>query len=336
MKLLYLGNKLSKHGLNVTTIETLTPVLENEGFEVITASDKKNVFWRFLDMMITIIKHRKVDYLLIDTYSTSAFWFAVSAGFLAKFLKISYIPILHGGNLPNRLRANRKISAFFFSNAHTLVAPSKYLFSVFQSEGFKRLLLIPNGIEISNYSFCQRTHFQPKLLWVRAFASIYNPKMALEVLENIKEIYPKASLTMVGPDKDGSLTVLKKYAKSKNLDVNFTGKLSKNEWIALAKSHDFFINTTHFDNTPVSVIEAMALGLVVVSTNVGGIPYLLTNNETGFLVPDNDSVAMATTILNALEYPSKAIEISKNSRSFAENMDIKKVASIWKMLLNKE
>jgi glycosyltransferase involved in cell wall biosynthesis len=335
MKLLYLGNKLSKHGLNVTTLETLTPVLENEGFEVITASDKKNVFWRFLDMMITIIKHRKVDYLLIDTYSTSAFWFAVSAGFLAKFLKISYIPILHGGNLPNRLQANRKISAFFFSNAHTLVAPSKYLFSVFQSEGFKRLLLIPNGIEISNYPFCQRTHFQPKLLWVRAFASIYNPKMALEVLESIKEIYPMASLTMVGPDKDGSLTELKKFAKSKNLDVNFTGKLSKIEWIALAKSHDFFINTTHFDNTPVSVIEAMALGLVVVSTNVGGIPYLLTNNETGFLVPDNDIIAMATTILNAIENPSKAIEISEKSRIFAENMDWKIVAVVWKKLLNK-
>ena len=84
-----------------------------------------------------------------------------------------------------------------------------------------------------------------------------------------------ATLAMIGPDVDGSLTKVKDLARKKNLDVNFTGKLSKPEWINYSKDFNVFINTTNFDNTPVSVIEAMALGLPVVSTNVGGMPFLI-------------------------------------------------------------
>ena len=66
--------------------------------------------------------------------------------------------------------------------------------------------------------------------------------------------------------------------------MNFTGKLSKQEWRDLSKDYNVFINTTNFDNTPVSVIEAMALGIPVVSTNVGGLPFLITDKVDGVLV----------------------------------------------------
>ena len=101
--------------------------------------------------------------------------------------------------------------------------------------------------------------------------------MAVKVLQQLQKQYPSATLTMVGPDKDGSLQTTKDFAKSLGITVNFSGQLTKEEWWELASKHDIFINTTHFDNTPVSVMEAMALGLPVVSTNVGGIPYLLTD-----------------------------------------------------------
>ena len=80
---------------------------------------------------------------------------------------------------------------------------------------------------------------------------------------------------MVGPDKDGSLEKTKQYAKEKGVlhRVRFTGGLSKTEWIELSKDYNIFINTTNVDNTPVSVMEAMALGFPVISTNVGGVPF---------------------------------------------------------------
>ncbi len=77
MKILYLGNQLSKHGKSPTSIETLGVFLKNEGYEMYYASSKKNIFLRILEMVFCVLKYRnKVDFILIDTYSTSAFWYA--------------------------------------------------------------------------------------------------------------------------------------------------------------------------------------------------------------------------------------------------------------------
>ena len=334
MKILYIGNQLSKHGLNKTTIETLGPNLEKECIEVFYASNKRIFLFRMLDMLFTLFKCRnKVSYVLIDTYSTKAFWYAFFCGYMSNFFNIKYIPILHGGDLPNRLQLNPKISKILFANAYKNVAPSGYLKKIFEENGFNNVIHIPNAIEVDSYAFKSRTHFAPKLLWVRSFAKIYNPEMAVNVLFEIKKIYPSATLTMVGPDKDGSLESTKKYAQELGLEVNFTGKLSKEEWLELATNFDFFINTTHFDNTPVSVMEAMALGLAVISTNVGGIPYFLDNENTAILVNDNDHNQMATAITDLILNNKKASQISETGRKFIEQMDWELIKIKWISIL---
>lgn len=333
-KILYIGNKLSEHGFNKTTIETLGSSFEEEGFIVYYASSKKNQLLRLLDMILSTFKHaKKVNFIIIDTYSTSSFWYAFFCSQIARVFETKYIPILHGGDLPKRLNKNPKLSRMLFKNAFQNVAPSKYLLSEFESKGFDNVVYIPNTIEINNYSFKERNLFEPKLLWVRAFASIYNPKMAVDVLKKLQSHFPNASLTMVGPDKDGSMDETKKYANDLNVEVCFTNRLSKEEWIKLSEDFDFFINTTHFDNTPISIMEAMALGLPVISTNVGGIPFLLTHNENAILVNDNDSNAMSESITMIIEDFQKGIKLSQNARSFVEQMDWDKVKNKWKNLL---
>jgi glycosyltransferase involved in cell wall biosynthesis len=335
MKLLYLGNRLSKHGFNKTTIETLGLHLEQEGFGLYYASNKKSFPFRMLDMMWSVVLYRKqVSYILIDTYSTKAFWYAFFCSQLARLLNIKYIPILHGGDLPNRLKNNPKLCRMVFGNAYQNVAPSGYLKQAFESAGFTNVIHIPNSIEIDKYEFKTRAELTPKLLWVRAFASIYNPKMAVKVLHQLQEKYPSASLTMVGPDKDGSLQTTKAFAESLEVAINFTGQLAKEDWWQLASEHDIFINTTHFDNTPISVMEAMALGLPVVSTNVGGIPYLLADKENALLVSDNDVSKMTDAICSLLEDQQKASDLTLNARHFIEQMDWNVVKEEWKRVLS--
>jgi glycosyltransferase involved in cell wall biosynthesis len=334
MKLLYLGNQLSKHGYNKTTIETLGIQLEQEGFGIFYASNKKSFLFRLMDMIRAVFIYRKqVTYIVIDTYSTKAFWYAFVCSQLARVFNIKYIPILHGGNLPNRLQKNPKLCRMVFANAYKNVAPSGYLKQAFEKVGFSNVIYIPNSIEIKKYKFKERTAFAPKLLWVRAFASIYNPEMAVKVLFELKKTYPNATLTMVGPDKDGSLQTTKSFAESIGITVHFTGQLSKEDWWKLASEHDIFINTTHFDNTPISVMEAMALGLPVVSTNVGGIPYLLTDKENALLVNDADVSAMTDAICSLLEDQQKASDLTLNARHFIEQMDWNVVKEEWKRVL---
>ena len=115
----------------------------------------------------------------------------------------------------------------------------------------------------------------------------------------------------MGLKKDDSYAKTLQFAKKNNVQVIFTGKLSKQEWIELSKDYNVFIITTHFDNTPVSIIEAIALCLPVVSTNVGGIPYLLEQNVNALLVEDDDVDGMTNQIKLLLTEPNLALNFFK-------------------------
>ena len=333
--LLYIGNKLSEHGSTETSIETLGTFLEAEGYTVYYASTKKNKILRLLDMIYKTFTYAgKVDYVLIDTYSTYNFWYAFIISQLCRVLSVKYISKLHGGDLPSRIKKSKFFCDMIFKNAYINVAPSNYLLDAFQKNGYSKLIYIPNTIELQNYLFTKRECIHPKLLWVRSFAKIYNPLMAIKVLSALKKEYPEASLCMVGPIKDESYEETVRFAKKMKVEVIFTGKLSKEEWLALSREYNVFINTTHFDNTPISVIEAMAIGLPVVSTNVGGIPYLLHHQKNALLVDDNDSKKMVSEIKNLHTDPNLVMLLTENALETVKKFDWKIVKNQWFELLN--
>ena len=328
--LLYIGNKLSSHGYTITTIESLGLLLEKENYNVKYASDKKNKLLRLLDMLGATIKHSSTtDYVIIDTYGTQNFWYAFLVSQLCRLLNKKYIPILHGGNLPERLQEKSGICQMIFSKAHINVAPSPYFYSLFKQHGYKNLVAIPNIIETENYNFRLRETIRPKLLWVRSLALTYNPAMAIRVLAELKKEYADAELFMVGPDKEGLMPSLSALAKELNVEVTFTGHLAKADWITLSEQFDIFINTTHLDNTPVSVIEAMALGLPVISTKVGGIPFLLDHNATALLVPDNDAIEMTAAVRTLINDVPLAQAMTVNARKLALDFDWHTVKHKW-------
>ena len=332
--LLYIGNKLSSSRTTVTSIETLGFLLENEGYRIYYASSQRNKILRLSEMLWATFRYSyKIDYVLIDTYSTYNFWYAFLVSQLCRILNIKYIPKLHGGDLPNRLRKNPLLCSMIFKNAYKNIAPSDYLLEAFQNRGYSDLVYIPNTIEIQNYPFKTREVIRPKLLWVRSLSSIYNPEMALQVLDGLKKHIPSPELCMVGPDKDGKQAKLQQIGSDLDLNVVFTGKLAKTDWVNLSEQYDIFINTTHFDNTPVSVIEAMALGLPVISTNVGGIPYLLKNGKTAMLVDDNDAEAMVEAIMKIINNSELKDDLVRNALELVRNFDWNLVKCKWHEIL---
>jgi len=111
--------------------------------------------------------------------------------------------------------------------------------------------------------------------------------------------------------------------------VTFTGGLNKEEWIALSADYDIFINTTNFDNLPVSIVEAMALGFPIISTNVGGLPYLIEDGVDGLLVNKNDDKMMHEKIEQLLNNPDLSISLSNNARKKAETYAWSSVKTQW-------
>lgn len=336
LHILYIGNKLAVHGRTPTSIDTLGPLLEREGHTLYYASNKLKQSARLRDMLYSTWKYRKkIDLVLIDTYSTTAFYYAWLAAKMCRWFGIKYIPILHGGNLPARFQSSPQKCKAVFGNSITNIAVSDYLLSYLGKAGFKGTV-IENSICLGEYNFKHRTRLQPQILWVRSFHETYNPQMAVHLVHELKPQYPDAQLTMIGPDIDGSMEKCKLLSAELGIErqIIFTGKLSKEEWTKLAQEKDIFINTTNYDNLPVSVLEVMALGLPVVSTNVGGIPYIITHKQNGLLTNADDVTEMASAVTLLLGDSSMASTISNNAREYVERYSWDIIKIKWQNLLH--
>src|SRR5690554_777156 len=214
---LYIGNQLSNNRSNLSSINILGPLLEQEGFKLKYASIYTNKVIRLFDMLWTCIKYRKqTDLVIIDTYSTQNFYYALLVSQLCQILKLKYVPRLNGGNLPQRLETNPKLCRALFNHAYKLVSPSVYLKEAFETHGYQNIHYIPNSLELELYAFEEKNLEEVNLLWVRSFSSIYNPTLAVHILKALLNQGIPANLCMVGPDSDGSMETVKQLAKDLN------------------------------------------------------------------------------------------------------------------------
>lgn len=333
-EILYIGNMFSGQGRGVTVIETLSNSLR-ERYIVHAVSGKRGKLARLTHMLVSVIRLRgRVSIVLIDTYSTLNFYYALLVTQLCRLLRLPYIPILHGGNLPARLARSPRLSRSIFRHSRINVAPSDYLGRAFSGKGYP-VVSIPNSIQMEDYPFTRRASCRVRLLYVRAFARIYNPEMAIRTLHRLTGRYPDAELCMVGPDRDGTLARCRTLCEQLGLGarVRFTGQLEKSQWHRLSAEYDIFINTSDFDNMPVSVVEAMALGLPVVSTDPGGMPDLVTHRQSGLLVSCGDDETMAESISWLVEQPLEAARLADNARNRVAAFDWAIVRKQWFELL---
>jgi glycosyltransferase involved in cell wall biosynthesis len=337
--IIFLGNKLSKYGKNPTTVETLGERLK-ELDTVVSASDMKNPIMRIFHMWWIIWHNRKkAKNVLIDTYSTSAFHFAWTSGRLCQSLNIPYTPIIHGGQFESRIKSSRDLVSNYLKEAKYVVAPSEYLKNVIESNFDIKVHIVPNAIDLKLYDFLPEKLDDGKLhiFWLRAFQSIYNPELAIEIVNNLKNNFKiEVELSMVGPDKDSSRENVKDLISKYDLNqsVKLYGKLQAAEWKEMAKEADLFLNTTRVDNMPVSVIEAMALGLPIISTDVGGIPFLVTHGEEGYLFPSEDWSAASGFIAKLVNDTEHRKMLRNKARRKAQSMDWESaVKSKWEEIL---
>jgi glycosyltransferase involved in cell wall biosynthesis len=198
------------------------------------------------------------------------------------------------------------------------------------------LRFLPSPVRLEHYQFVPRTKPAPRLLWLRTFAALYNPLLALETIQQLQAEFPDIHLSMIGAETDDGTfqSFTARLAQLKLTDhVTLVGRIPKGDVPRYLQQGDIFINTTNVDNTPISVIEALACGLCVVSTNVGGIPYLLRHEHDALLVPPNDPQAMADAVRRILTEPGLAEHLSRNARATAEQYDWSSVLPQWEALL---
>ncbi len=334
MRICVVGNMLGRNqGFVTTQGQILADLLSNDGYQVVSTSSQLNRFLRLAEIVMTIIRSRKqVEVLVLEVYSGLYFILADVASMLAKLMNIPMIFVLHGGNLPAFSVRFTSWVKRVLRRADIVIAPSPFLAKGLSSFGID-IRVVPNIVEIENYPFRHRKSTRPSFLWMRAFHEIYNPRMALDVFREVRERHPDASLTMAGVNK-GLEPEMKRLADEFGLSgcVSFPGFLGPKAKVAEFSKADIFLNTNHIDNMPVSVIEACAIGLPVVATNVGGIADLLSDGENAILVPDAGVSAMVDSIERLLNDDVLAEKLSRNGRQLAERSSWNALRDQWTAL----
>ena len=332
---LLVGNFLTRHLATPTVGEELAVRLAASGWPVTWTSDRRPRLARLFDMQRTIWTRGPFGVAQIDVYSGAAFLWAELAAWSLRRRGTPFLLTLHGGRLPAFSRRWPRRVRRLLSRARLVTTPSPYLSRAMASYRAD-LEVLANPLDLSAYDFALRDRPRPRFVWLRAFHHVYNPQLAPRVLARLISTHPEARLTMAGPDKgDGSLALTRRTAEDQGVAdrITFTGWVPKDGVPELLADADVFLNTTNADNAPVSVTEAMACGLCVVSTDAGGLPDLIGDGETGLLVGRDDPEAMADAVERVLSDTSLAARLSSGARRAAEARDWSNVLPRWQRLL---
>ena len=208
-----------------------------------------------------------------------------------------------------------------------IIVPSNFLADVFAKFDL-RAMAIYNTIDIKKYHFRERKNLRPVFMANRNFDALYNVGCILRAFRLIQEKYPQAQLLIAGDGAERAK--LEKTAKDLQLqNVEFLGRIAQQEMPSLYDRADIYLNSPNIDNMPNSIIEAFAAGTPVVSTDAGGIPYIVEHGETGLLVAKNDSDSLAREAMRILEDNVLAKKIIVKARRECSKYDWENVRQKW-------
>lgn len=233
----------------------------------------------------------------------------------------------HSGEAEDHLR-NWRTAVPLARLAHRIVVPSAYLRDVFAQFGLKAEP-IHNFVDADTIPHRERSRPAPVFLSNRNFEAHYNVACCIRAFAHVQRRVPEASLIVAGFGSQRAM--LEELVRQFDLtNVRFTGKVSPSEMTSLLNEADILLNSPDIDNMPLSLIEAQAAGLPIVSTWTGGIPYIVTDGETGLLVPPGDDEAMSRAALRLLEEPGLALRLTRAARkSCLERFSWPAVEAAW-------
>jgi len=330
------GAFLSQSGGRRAVAEELEARLSGLGWSTRLTSRSRSRAARVADMLWTAWRRAdEYDVAHVDVFSGQAFRWAELVARAFRALGKPWIATLRGGGLPEfAARHPRRVRALL-EGAFAVTAPSAYLQRAMRPHRAD-IEVLPNAIEMERYPYRHRSSPAPRLVWMRAFHRVYRPEMGPAVVARLARELPDARLQMIGPDKgDGSVERTRRAASELGVAerVEIVLGVPKSQVPDRLSGADVFVNTTSVDNVPVSLLEALACGLCVATTDAGGIADLVRDGETALMVPTDDADAMAAAVLRILREPGLAARLSANARREAEGFDWARVLPAWDALL---
>jgi glycosyltransferase involved in cell wall biosynthesis len=310
----------------------LSTALRAEGHEVVNVRTNTLALtspWRRIPVLRSVINFlgyfaallrgcRRADIVHVFGNSyLSFFLFSMPAVLVAQMLGKKSVLHYHGGAAREFLQRWGWLAIPILRRADRILVPSGFLRRIFDDFGITSAEL-PNILPLERLAFHPRLPLQPRIIIARHLEHDYNPSCGLRAFAKVRERYPGATMIVAG---DGSERAkLTQQCRELGIadSVRFTGNVDTMAMSKLYDQSDVYLNCSRVDNQPVSMLEAFALGLPVVSTDVGGIPYMAAHGETALLAPSDDDRKLADHVIALLQDGPMASRIASSARASAE------------------
>lgn len=285
-------------------VEKIHTCLDGEGIDNAIFSVKGSVLYRIKSFFKLIKFGKYYDVFHVHTCSQGGFVSAVIGITVGRILKKRIVLTYHGGGGESFFEKHTRFVKFFLLKTDVNIALSGFIGNVFERFSIPYVEM-PNIIELDGSRFRERETIEPKFISIRTLSPLYNIECIINAFQIVKSQFPHASLTIVGggPSRES----LEKLVEDLHLkDVRFTGRVDNSHIYEYLDDADVMLSVPRIDNMPVSVLEGMNAGLLVISSNVGGIPYMIKDGVNGLLFPSDEFEKLAEKMIIAVQNQEKS------------------------------
>ena len=269
-------------------------------------------------------------YDVIHVFSASYFSFVIAptpAILIGKLYRRKVLLNYHSGEAADHLQRWRRTAIPTIHLVDAVIVPSEYLVKVFANFALAAQPIY-NLIELSEFPFRDRAPLHPVFLSNRNLESHYGVDQVLRAFSIIQTNVPEAQLDVVG---DGSQRrSLESLAADLGLkNIRFRGQVDPRAMRDVYDAADVYLNGSEIDNQPLSILEAFACGIPIVTTDAGGIPYIVRHGETGMVVPRGNFEHMSKCALELLRNPQLAKQLATRGRQESKKYSWEATKDSW-------
>jgi glycosyltransferase involved in cell wall biosynthesis len=276
-----------------------------------------------LCLVVVLFRFRPDVVYFVPMISGLAFYRDCLFAFMFKLFNIKTIYHLHGKGIHKAIQQTFNLITYrwFFYGASVITLSEKLFDDISSLVKRDNVFFLPNAIEYhagdASDSFNRKENGSFQILFVSNLMSTKGPLVLLDACKELKNRNVSFKAKFIGGErldltKEEFLQAISRNNLSEQ--VSYLGSLYGPEKDAVFSSSDVFVLPTTNDCFPLVIIEAMAHGLPVISTDEGAIPEMILNNVTGFIVDKNNPAAIADKIETLIYDKFLHQQMSKNAK----------------------
>jgi glycosyltransferase involved in cell wall biosynthesis len=283
----------------------------------------------------SLIRLDAVDVVHVFSASYWSFLLApVPAMLIGRVLNKRIVLHYHSGEADDHLARWGRLVHPFMRLADVIAVPSEYLRRVFATHGYTAEV-VPNVVDLTRFRYRERQPLGPRVLSTRNLEAYYRIDLVIDAFARFRAVEPAATLTIAGYGSEEP-RLRRLAADIGGNAVRFVGKVDPGAMPQLLDDHDIFVNASTLDNQPVSILEACAAGIPIVSSSAGDIPAMVRDGETALLAPIGDATALGDGIVAVWRDPDAARARTRRAHVEVANYSWPAVRARWDEIYGQE